>query len=178
MLTELKTKHREIARLNFEGFTPADIAQKTNISTQTIYKILKNPICQAYVNGLGDQVDKTTLDVRERLMQLNAKALDAFDDILSVDSKAPYSVQATVGKDILDRTGHKPPKEVDLNLTLQGKSDDEIDAQIEALKNQLNAAYNADLTNDPDDTEDITDSDDDTDSDENSINPITDSKES
>ena len=180
MLKALKVKHREIARLSFEGFGPSDIQAKTGINLQSVYKILNDPICQSYINGLGDQVDKASLSVRERLMKLNANALEAFEDILSKDSKAPYSVQASVGKDILDRTGHAAPKEANVNLTLQGKSDDEIDAQIAMLKSQLDSTYNADLTadaSDGEDGEDLTEAEAAELAEEAKINPITDCKE-
>lgn len=177
-LDALKTKHRQIARLSFEGLKPADIASRSGVGLATVYKILRDPICKGYISGLSDQVDKTSLSVRERLMNLNQSALDTFEYILSSDSKAPYTVQATVGKDVLDRTGFKAPDKIDINHTLQGKSDDEIDAQIAALEGQIAATYNADLTSD-----DATDDDDATEEEkaiealEAQINPITDCKE-
>jgi len=176
MLLELKTKHREVARLSFDGFKAADISAKTGVGLHTVYKILRDPICQGYINGLADRIDKTSLSVRERLMQLNANVLERFEDILSSDSKAPYSVQATVGKDVLDRTGHKAPEKANINLTLQGKSDEEIDAQIAMLKEQIDSTYNSDLTADESgedlDAAEIADL-----AEEAKINPVTDSKE-
>ncbi len=154
MLAELKTKHREIARLSFEGLKPVLIAKQTGVGLATVYKILRDPICKGYIGGLADSADKSTLNVRERLMKLNANALECFEDILSKDSKAPYSVQATVGKDVLDRTGNKAPDKLDINHTLHGKSDEEIDAQIASLESQINATYNSDLTANPDDDDD------------------------
>jgi len=175
MLAELKIKHREVARLSFEGFRPADIAAKTAVKLATVYKILRDPICKGYISGLADRQDKTTLDVRERLMKLNSAALDTFDDILSQDSKAPYSVQAAVSKDVLDRTGHKAPEKANINLTLQGKSDEEIDKQIQMLESQINSIYNADLAED-DDEDDLNPADDIL-VEEAKINPLTDCKE-
>ena len=180
MLIDLKTKHREIARLSFDGFSQSDIARKTNINVHTVGRILRDPICKAYVNGLGDRIDKTSLDVRERLMKLNQNVLTAFEDILSTDSKAPYSVIASVGKDVLDRTGHKAPEKIDMNHTLQGKSDDEIDAQISMLKSQLDSTYNADLTLDESDADpdsELSDSESAALAEEAKINPVTDCKE-
>ncbi len=51
MLAELKIKHREVARLSFEGFRPADIAAKTSVKLATVYKILRDPICKGYISG-------------------------------------------------------------------------------------------------------------------------------
>ncbi len=106
-------------------------------------------------------------------MKLNSKALDAFDDILDSDSKAPYSVIAAVSKDVLDRTGHKAPEKASINLTLQGKSDEEIDAQIAMLESAINTTYNSDLTEVEDD-----EIEDDILLEEAKINPLTDCKES
>lgn len=154
-LEDLKIKHREVARLSFDGFKPADIAAKTNVGLQTVYKILRDPICRGYIQGLADKVDKTSLSVRERLMKLNDSVLDRFEDIIEADSKAPYSVIAAVGKDILDRTGHKAPDKIDINHTLQGKSDAEIDAQIASLESQINSNYHADLSTNTNSEEDL-----------------------
>jgi len=175
MLEDLKIKHREVARLSFEGFKAADISSRTSVSLATVYKILRDPLSKGYIHGLADRQDKTTLNVRERLMQLNSKALDAFDDILGADSKAPYSVIANVSKDVLDRTGNKAPDKIDINHTLQGKSDEEIDAQIAALTDQINNTYNADMTagDEPDETDEL----DDILVEEAKINPVTDCKE-
>ncbi|MCP3683277.1 MAG: sigma-70 family RNA polymerase sigma factor [bacterium] len=146
MLNNLKTKHREIARLSFGGLTPADIAKQTNIGMNTVYKILRDPICQAYIGGLGDKVDETVLSVRERLMNLNASTLDRFEEIMGKESKAPHSVIASVGKDVLDRTGYKAPDRIDINHTLQHKSDEEIDAQIEAAMENVKSAFDTDTS--------------------------------
>lgn len=174
MLEELKTKHREIARLKFEGVRSADIAKRTGVSLATVYKILRDPICKGYISGLGDKMDETTLSVRERLMKLNDNALECFEDILSKDSKASYTVQAAVSKDVLDRTGNKAPDKIDINHTLENKSDDEIDAQIKALEKQIESIYNSDLTSDED--EEINPEDDIL-LQEAKINPVTDCKE-
>ncbi len=156
---------------------PADIQAKTDVPLQSIYRILKDPICKSYINGLGDRMDQTTLSVRERLMKLNDNALEAFEDILSKDSKAPYSVQASVGKDILDRTGHKAPEKANINLTLQSKSDEEIDAQIAMLKSQLDSSYDNDLVPEDSGDDELTSAEADELAAEAKINPVTDCKE-
>jgi hypothetical protein len=158
MLNEIKAKHREVSRLSFEGLKPAVISTQTGISLATVYKILSDPLCKAYIGGLADRVDDRTLNVRERLMNLNTHALDRIGEILAKDSPAPYSVQASVSKDVLDRTGNKAPDKIDINHTLQGKSDDEIDAQIAAIESQLKASYSADLNPVADDDDDDDDS--------------------
>ncbi|MCP4607733.1 MAG: hypothetical protein GY845_03310 [Planctomycetes bacterium] len=144
---------------------------------QTVYKILSDPICKSYINGLADRVDEASLSARERLMKLNDNALDAFEDILSKDSKAPYSVQASVGKDVLDRTGHKAPEKANINLTLQGKTDDELDAQIAMLKVQLDSNYEADQALNDSDADELTEAEAAELAEEAKINPVTDWKE-
>ena len=180
MLNDIKTKHREVARLSFEGMKPALISTQTGIGVATVYKILRDPICQAYIGGLGDKVDDKTLSVRERLMNLNSKALDCIEDILDADSKAPYSVQAQSARDVLDRTGNKAPDKIDINHTLQGKSDEDIDAQIASLESQINANFQQDSNGGGEDAEDAEDDDNSSSSSSSpsfTINPKTDCRE-
>lgn len=110
-LKQLRTQHREIARLSFQGFSPQEIADRTGMKVGSIYAILKNPMCQAYINGLHDKADDEVINVRKKLFDLSAPAVRRMDDILSDESKAPFSVVAAVAKDVLDRTGHKAPEQ-------------------------------------------------------------------
>jgi hypothetical protein len=107
MLKQLKSHHKEIARLKVLGYTPAEIAEKTGTALQTVYANLRDPICQGFMDGLSDKLDKEVISVRKRLIDMNSAALSVMEDIMSKDSKAPYSVQFAAAKDNLDRTGYK-----------------------------------------------------------------------
>lgn len=137
MLKELKLHHREIIRLSFQGFKPVDIAARLDIANDTVNRILRDPLSKGYLAALEDKAEKNLLDVRQELMKLNTNAIDAITDILDKDSNAPHSVIFSAAKDVLDRNGYKAPKEI--HLGIETKSDDEIDAQIAALEEQLNA---------------------------------------
>ncbi len=112
MLKQLKSHHKEIARLKVLGYTPAEIAEKTGSKLHTIYANLRDPICQSFMNGLSDKLDKEVISVRKRLIDLNQSSLSVIADILDKDSKAPFSVQLAAARDNLDRTGYKVPEEI------------------------------------------------------------------
>ena len=137
MLKDLKTHHREVGRLSFQGFKPAEIAKKTDIKLTTVYTILRDPMCKAFINGLMDKADEVSIDVREKLVSMNNSALDAIGDILDKNTKAPHNVILNAAKDVLDRNGYKPPDKTHINLDIQNKSDEELDAQIAAIEEQL-----------------------------------------
>jgi len=143
MLKDLKTHHREVGRLSFQGYKASEIAKKTDMNLQTVYGILRDPMCKSFISGLMDKADEVSLDVREKLVSMNNSALDAIDDILDKDSKAPHNVILSAAKDVLDRNGYKPPDKTQINVDIQTKSDEEIDNQIMALEEQLKAANSA-----------------------------------
>jgi len=143
MLKDLKTHHREVGRLSFQGYKPTEIAKRTEIKLTTVYSILRDPMCKSFISGLMDKADEVSLDVREKLVTMNNSALDAIGDILDKDSKAPHNVILSAAKDVLDRNGYKPPDRTQINLDIQTKSDEEIDRQIMALEEQLKAAASA-----------------------------------
>lgn len=109
-LKELKTSHREVARLSFQGFSPSEIADRVGFTTQSIYQILKDPLCKSYVQGMVDKADTHVIDVRKKLIELNDLAVDTIKDIMNKDSNAPASVQLSAAKDTLDRNGYKAPE--------------------------------------------------------------------
>ena len=141
MLKKLKSHHKEIARLKVLGYSPAEIAEKTDSNLQTIYANLRDPICQGFMDGLSDKLDKEVISTRKRLIDLNQKSLDVIADILQKDSKAPFSVQLTAARDNLDRTGYKVPEEVKVEHSFITAKD------IEEL-NESSKDVNTDYLND------------------------------
>jgi hypothetical protein len=112
MLKKLQTHHKEIARLRVLGYTPAEIAEKTGANIQTVYANLRDPICQGFMDGLSDKLDKEVVSVRKKLIDLNQLSLSVIEDIMRKDSKAPFSVQLAAARDNLDRTGYKAAEKV------------------------------------------------------------------
>ncbi len=146
MLKTLRTQHRTIIQMAFNGFKNSEIAERMSMSPTTISTIINSPLGQAYLNGLHDKAQEATLDVRKQLIDMNAKALATFERILQPTTKAPYNVQFNTAKDILDRNGYKPTDKISVDMTLQSKSDEEIDAEIAALAASISSASVANAT--------------------------------
>jgi len=138
MLKELKAHHRNIIQMSFNGFKAPEISDRLEISTITVSNVLRSPLGKAYMEGLTDKMKDTTIDVRKELVSMNKDALKTFERLLNPDNKAPASVQFNTAKDLLDRTGFKAPDKLNIDMTFQTKTDDEINAEIEALEDSIN----------------------------------------
>lgn len=110
MLNELKSNHREIARLKFEGVRPTEIAAATGMSISTVRGVLADPMCKAHIAKLSDKADLSVIDVRKKLAEMNAKALDTLDDLLT-HADVPAAVQLKTAQDVLNRNGFAPVQE-------------------------------------------------------------------
>ena len=139
MLKQLRLHHRNILQMSFNGFSATEIAEKLDLTEQTVYKVIGSELGKAYMNGLDDKMQNNTLDVRKELISMNRDALQTFKRLLNPKEKAPASVQFNTAKDILDRSGYKAPEKIDLSF--YNKSDDEIDAEIAALEASINKVY-------------------------------------
>lgn len=109
MLKELKVHHRDIIRMAFEGFKPNEIAAVKNITPESVRGVLKDPLAKAAMGKLQDKSDETVVDVRKRLVEMNAKALDVIERTME-DDTAPHNVSLKAALEVLDRTGHSAPK--------------------------------------------------------------------
>ena len=138
MLKELRTNHRTIIQMKFSGFTNNEIAEKTGMAPATVSQIIRSPLGEAYLNGLQDRAKEDILDVRKKLISLNKDALKTFERLIDPKTKAPHSVQYNTAKDILDRNGYKAPDKYVIDMTLSTKTDEEIDAEINALETAIN----------------------------------------
>lgn len=111
MLKELKVQHREIARLRFNGVKPSEIASKLSMNIQSVYNILRDPLCKSFLAGLSDKADESTINVRRTLAEMNPLALNALKGLLDPTStKVPASVVLGASKDVLDRNGYGAPE--------------------------------------------------------------------
>jgi len=133
MLKTLKSQHRNIIQMNFSGFKNREIAEKTGLSPTTITQVLSSPLGKAYLNGLNDRAQENTIDVRKKLISLNNDALGTLERILNPKQKAPFNVQLTAAKDVLDRNGYKPSDKFEVDV-FSHKTDDEIEAEIRAME--------------------------------------------
>jgi len=140
MLKELKSQHRNIIQMAFNGYKNQEIAERLGMAQSSVSTILRSPLGQAYLNGLQDRAHEATLDVRKKLVSLNREALDTFAHLLDKGSRkaVPASVQFNAAKDVLDRNGYKAPDRLNIDMTLQTKTDEELDAEIAAIEEAIN----------------------------------------
>ena len=110
MLKDLQTHHREIARMKFQGFTPQEIATRTGGKVAGVYAILRDPLCQSFIQGLDDKADQQVLSTRQRLHAMEDKALDRAGELLEPEAKIAAAPLITLIKDVLDRNGYKAPE--------------------------------------------------------------------
>ena len=141
-LKELRSQHRNIIQMSFNGYKNNEIAERLGLAPVTVSIVLRSPLGQAYLNGLQDRAAEATLDVRKKLVSLNKGALDTIARILNPTEKAPHSVQLNAAKDVLDRNGYKAPDRLNIDMTLQTKTDEELDAEIEAIEASLRRKHN------------------------------------
>jgi len=141
MLKELRTQHRTIIQMAFNGYRNKDIAERMEMSDCTVSQIIRSPLGQAYLKGMQDKAQEATLDVRKKLITLNANALSVLERVMNPAEKAPHSVQLTAAKDVLDRSGYKAPDRLHVDMTLQTKTDQEIDAEINAMQQSIAKTY-------------------------------------
>jgi|GEM_PF-3208238 len=137
MLKQLKARHRNIIQMSFNGFSNNEIAAQLGLQHTTISQIIRSPLGQAYMDGLNDKMKNTTLDVRKELVSMNSGALKTLKRLMDPNTKAPAAVQLGTAKDILDRSGYKAPDKLSIDMTLQVKTDKEIDAEISALESSI-----------------------------------------
>jgi predicted transcriptional regulator len=145
MLKELRTQHRNIIQMSFNGYKNQEIAERLGMAQSSVSIILRSPLGNAYLKGLEDRAKETTLDVRKKLVCLNKSALDTFERLLNPKEKAPHAVQFNTAKDVLDRNGYKAPDRLYVDMTMQTKTDQEIDAEISAMQQSLNKVQVKDI---------------------------------
>ena len=156
MLTQLKEHHREIARLKVEGFSVQDIADMREMNIQSVYAILRDPLCKAHIAKLQDAADETAIDVRKRLVEMNKKALDKIEDCLDRE-EVPFATGLKAAESVLDRNGYAPPKQDTSQLHLHVTSED-----LNELKERMRKAKQrgqGHIVDDPSECIDIKDDD-------------------
>ena len=147
MLKELKSQHRNIVQMSFNGYSNNEIAERLGMAHTTVSTILRSPLGQAYLHGLQDRAHEATLDVRKKLVSLNRAALDTFEHLLDSRSRkaVPAAVQFNAARDVLDRNGYKAPDRLSVDMTFQTKTDEELDAEIAAIEASINKTHGKNL---------------------------------
>lgn len=137
MLEELKSQHREVARLMFEGYKYAEIASQMNMSIESIRQIARDPLCKSAVAKLQDSADHNIVDVRRRLAEMNLHALDVIEGILR-DGTAPAPTQLKAAESVLDRNGYGAVQRTE-NITAHLSKDDLDEIKRRAFGDKLPA---------------------------------------
>ena len=147
MLKELKSQHRNIIQMAFNGYKNQEIAERLGMAQSSVSTIIRSPLGQAYLNGLQDRAHEATLDVRKKLVSLNRAALDTFEHLLDSRSRkaVPAAVQFNAAKDVLDRNGYKAPDRLSVDMTFQTKTDEELDAEIAAIEASIDKTHGKNL---------------------------------
>lgn len=103
MLNRLQARHREIARLTFDGMKATDIAEKVGVSVHNIYQLQKEPLFKQAVSRLYDDSDKKSIDVKKRLAELAISAVEVLDTTLQSKNEG---LSFKAAQDILNRSGY------------------------------------------------------------------------
>lgn len=127
--------------MSFSGYKNNEIAERLEMSDTNVSHVIRSPLGQAYLGALQDNAKEATLDVRKKLVSLNSNALKTIERILNPAEKAPHNVQLNAAKDVLDRTGYKAPDKLHVDMTMQTKTDQEIDAEINAMQQSIEKTY-------------------------------------
>jgi hypothetical protein len=106
-IKELSIRHKQIGSLHFQGLKTTEIAERLGLNIGTVDRVLSNPLCKSYINGLCDRSDNTVIDVRRKIAEGTLFAVDKIVDLIK-DDETTASVQLNASKDILDRGGYKP----------------------------------------------------------------------
>lgn len=102
-LQQLRSRHREIARLRHQGVEPKEIAARLDMSVATLYQIFADPLFKAHVDSLEDASDKATISARKILADGAVRAAGRIVDMVETPDE---KVALSAAKDVLDRTGY------------------------------------------------------------------------
>jgi hypothetical protein len=132
-LNDLKTRHREILRLDLLGHTPTEISERLEITTQTVRNVQGDALYQQKKRYLEDQADEEIVTARKILADSAVEAATKIRDL--VQSASSDVVKLNAARDILDRTGHKPndPSQVN-NFFISAETLADIKSRAHQLK--------------------------------------------
>jgi len=152
-LNQLRSRHREIARLKHQGVAPKEIAARLEMSVATLYQIFADPLFKAHVDSLEDASDRATISARKILADGAIRAAERIVDMIETpDEKLALSA----AKDVLDRTGYAA-QTANFHAHLHMNSDDierlkERAKQLGIIAPKSEAPEEQDLTQDMDGT--------------------------
>lgn len=102
-------RHHEIVRMTLLGMSPGVVAERLNITPQTVSNTLNSKIVRDKLQILRAERDSSSVDVASAIRNLAPKCVEAIDGILTSDAVS-HAVKLAAARDILDRTGHGATK--------------------------------------------------------------------
>lgn len=133
MLAELRTQHRQLARLKHEGYKAPEIASQMDMPLSTVRNILADPLFKSHVASLDDASDEKVIDARKVLAD---GAVMAAQKVVELVNSYDEKLGLSAARDVLDRTGYSPKQEYQhKHLHAHLSSED-----IEALKSRAKQA--------------------------------------
>ena len=104
-ITKVWDRHHQIARLLVLGHKHTEIAQRLNITPQTVSNAANNPAVRSQVELLHANLDKQTIDVSRKIKELAPKAVEVMEEVM--EQEGDISSRRLAAKDILEMAGHK-----------------------------------------------------------------------
>lgn len=106
-LQKLWGKQEEVLRLFASSVKPKDIAEKLDISTQTVYNICNSPLGIARIQQLQGTRDLTYQSVQERIKAFAPVALEVVEEVITNPLHDP-KLRAKTALSVLSMSGHGP----------------------------------------------------------------------
>ena len=152
-LNQLRSRHREIARLKHQGVAPKEIAARLEMSVATLYQIFADPLFKAHVDSLEDASDGAVISARKILADGAIRAAERIVDMIETPDE---KVALSAAKDVLDRSGYAA-QTANFHAHLHMNSDDierlkERAKQLGLVAPKEEAPNERDLTQDMDGT--------------------------
>lgn len=130
-ITELRSRHQQILRMDIKGISQVEIAECLGISAQMVsiaqnsdvYRAEKSRIQAELTNRAVTDATEAS-KVKQKILAVSGIAIDKLEEILT-DRLSDPKLQTDIAFDILDRAGHKPAQKV----------------EIVSYKDKLQAAY-------------------------------------
>ena len=99
---EMKEHYKEIARLTVAGYRPPYIAEKIEMSAQTVRQILKKPEMRQAIEALSYMKDALATDLNTRLLEDANNSVDLLMDLRN-NENTKSELRAKIAMDLLDR---------------------------------------------------------------------------
>lgn len=125
--------HEEIVRRLVLGQKNTEIADAMNLSPQTISNVRNSPIIQERLSVMKGARDAETVDIAREIRQFAPIALDLLKRIIKGEREgelASPALKVSVAKDVLDRAGFAPVR----NISMQSVHAHLTREDIEAIK--------------------------------------------